>query len=261
MAMLDYLQWGTTPEKAYYNRLNSTLSGNVAPQPTVTYVQQGVPQNNVLDVNAELELPKFNPTSKYVAPAYVAPEEYVAPEYDENRVAALAQRKSAAGLRAARQALQQTVGGYYENPNVKRMTLRDALAGYGQSVESVLSGADTTAREEYNLEYGIKADQSKTNHNTDVQGSKIKYEGDVTAAQLKYQSALDAEKTNYNTLINRLTKQYEAQIADYMANTYGSSSSKSNSNASNNTSRIGYAYLGKPAVYDRNGDLVSEGGK
>jgi hypothetical protein len=275
MAKYDWQSWGTTPEKAYYTYVAALASGDyqnqngeILPKGTnTTIVQNGTsrPYGGASSGEPVLNIPSFIPTAEYVAPTYVAPAEYAAPEYDEDRIAALAQRKSSAGLRAARQALQQTIGGYYENPNVKRMTLRDALAGYGQSVESVLSGADTTAREEYNTEYGIKSDQEKTNYNERVNASKLKYEGQNTAAQLNYQSQLDAEKTNYNATVAALTSQYNARLADYMAKTYGTNATKygtetsgldKSSSSSSNRVIGNYVNYNTP-TYDRDGKLIS----
>ena len=279
MAKYDWRSWGTTPEKAYYRYVSALASGDyqnkngkILPKTEIstTSVWGGTssPYGGAVGGEPVLEIPSFTPTAKYVAPTYVAPAEYAAPEYDEDRIAALTQRKSSAGLRAARQALQQTIGRYYENPNVKRMTLRDALAGYGQSVESVLSGADTTAREEYNTEYGIKSDQEKTNYNERVNASKLEYEGQKTAAQLNYQSKLDAEKTNYNATVAALTSQYNAQLADYMAKTYGANATKygtktsgldnsTNGNSARNMYGVGNYVNYNTPTYDRDGKLIS----
>jgi hypothetical protein len=49
--------------------------------------------------------------------------------------------------------MQETQQGYYANPNVKRMTLRDALAGYGQGLENVMGGAYKTGAAIYGQEY------------------------------------------------------------------------------------------------------------
>jgi len=184
----------------------------------------------------------YTPTATYVAPTYTAPEEYVAPDYtaptyDESKVDTLTQKKSAAGLRAARQSLQSVTGGYYENPNVKRMTLRDALAGYGSAVQTVMSGAETEARNQYNTEYGIEADSSKTNYNADVEAGKLnyssalntanqKYAAKLTEAEKNYQAQLDAEKLNYQTNYNTKMASYNAALSSYMANTYGTGATR-----------------------------------
>lgn len=266
----NWQEWGTTPQKAYLRyaaAINSgdytKVNGQIVPKSTAATMSNGSSLVSSSSSMPTLVLPTYKSTATYTAPEYEDPEAYVAPEYDESKVASLTQKKSAAGLRAARQALQQTIGGYYENPNVKRMTLRDALAGYGQSVESVISGADTSARDEYNTEYGIKSDQAKTNYNTDIQTSKIKHEGDVNAAQLNYQSALDAEKTNYNAQVAAFTSQYQAHLADYMAKIYGTNATKygtatSGQGDSSGAVRIGTTYANyNTPTYDRDGKLIS----
>lgn len=192
----------------------------------------------------------YTPSESYVAPVYKSPDAYVAPTYnaptyDEGKVDTLTQRKSAAGLRAARSALQQISGGYYENPNVKRMTLRDALAGYGQAVENVMSGAGTEARNEYNMKYGIESDTAKTNFTTGVEGGKLNYntsllksqqdyQGATSEAEKNYQSALDAEKLNYTTGVQTTLAKYNADLAAYMAQTYGTGATKYGSYSSTN---------------------------
>jgi len=79
------------------------------------------------------------------------------PEYDMSKVESLAQRAAAPGVRSLRSAVQETQQGYYANPNVKRMTLRDALAGYGQGLENVMGGAYKTGAAIYGQEYGVQA--------------------------------------------------------------------------------------------------------
>lgn len=94
--------------------------------------------------------------------------EFLAPEREDQRVKELTQQKSAAGLRAMRAQIQKAMGQGYRNENVKRMTLRDALAGYGQGIESVMSGAQTQAEKEYNTEYAQKYDTAGKNWQTAV---------------------------------------------------------------------------------------------
>lgn len=92
---------------------------------------------------------------------------FAAPSRDEGRVNTLIKQKSAAGLRAMRAQIQKAMGQGYRNPNVKRMTLRDALAGYGQGIESVMSGAQNEAENAYNKEYNTQYDTAAKNWQTE----------------------------------------------------------------------------------------------
>lgn len=94
---------------------------------------------------------------------------FVAPTRDEGRIKELTQQKSAAGLRAMRAQIQKAMGQGYRNANVKRMTLRDALAGYGQGIENVMTGAQTAAGNEYNTEYASAYDTAGKNWQTAYQ--------------------------------------------------------------------------------------------
>ncbi len=76
------------------------------------------------------------------------------PVYDTSKVEALAQRFAAPGIRNLRNTVQNVQQGVYENPNVKRMTLRDALQGYGAGLEGVMAGALKEGAGIYGQEYG-----------------------------------------------------------------------------------------------------------
>lgn len=142
--------------------------------------------------------------ANYATPAYTEPEQYKAPVYDEDRITALTQTSSAGTLRGLRSAVQRVAGENYANPNVRRMTLRDALAGYGQGLQSAISSASDTARNLYNTEYGIKADEKKINYNARVQALQAKYQAQWQQAQAMY----TAEQNRYNT-------EYAAAWANY----------------------------------------------
>ena len=75
------------------------------------------------------------------------------PVYDQEKVEALAQRTAAPSIRKLRNEVQQVQGGVYDNPNVKAMTLRQALEGYGSGLESVVGGSLGTAAGMYGQEY------------------------------------------------------------------------------------------------------------
>ena len=115
--------------------------------------------------------------------------EYTAPEYDEGRIKKLTAMGAGAGLRALRSQVQAAASKTYKNPTQKRMTLRDALAGYGQGIGSVLAGARAGAVSEYNTEYGIAADTAKTRYQAESTEKKAAYETGVAENQRSYQSA------------------------------------------------------------------------
>jgi hypothetical protein len=91
------------------------------------------------------------------------------PAYDEQKVEGLAQRVAAPGIRKLRDQVQQVQGGVYENPNVKAMTLRDALAGYGTGLENVMGGAFNTASGIYGQEYQPQVAAATTNYQGNLQ--------------------------------------------------------------------------------------------
>jgi hypothetical protein len=132
------------------------------------------------------------PPSVFIPPEYTPPAPYVAPVYNEDKVTSLTQEAAAPAVRGLRSAMQTASSASYDNPNVKRMTLRDALAGYGQGLQSAVSGASTTARNQYNTEYGIAADTAKTNYQTSAQAAAMQYQGKLSAMELQYQTQWNA---------------------------------------------------------------------
>jgi len=110
------------------------------------------------------------------APTMGETPELEMPEYDEKKVSALTQKKAAPGIRRLRNVTQRALSTTHENPNVQRMTVREALAGYGTGLEGVISGAGSSARAEYNTEYSTS----------------------VSAAMARYQAALNRQSQEYS---------------------------------------------------------------
>lgn len=130
----------------------------------------------------EKELGKTSTTTTTkVAPGTPSPEmgeipEYTAQEWDRARLAELAQEKASPGLRALRMKLKNIEGGYYKTPSIKAMTLREALAGYGAGLESVLSGAETAAESTYTRELAGKEKAGYANWQANLVKLEKEYE-------------------------------------------------------------------------------------
>ena len=97
-------------------------------------------------------------TTTWVPPEGGAPElkpmdPFTSPEYDKRAVSALRQRHAAPGVRSLRKAVQSALTRSYANPNVRRLAVRDALAGYGVGLGRVMAGAQASAAQEYGAVY------------------------------------------------------------------------------------------------------------
>lgn len=149
-------------------------------------------------------VPSWSPPESYDVPEYTpyipgAAPTYKAPKWDEGAIDALTQQKAAPGLRTLRQQVQRVTGRRYDNPQVGRMTLREALQGYGSGIGSVLGGAGEVALGEYGKRYGIEADVAKTNYG----GAMARWSGvtaaKTEAARTQYQSELEKRRTAFST--------------------------------------------------------------
>jgi len=123
-------------------------------------------------------------------PTFGAIPQFTAPEWDEQEIEQLTQRKAAPGIRQLREAVQSAMRKPYSSPQVQRMTLRDALQGYGIGLESVLGGAGQAAIGEYGQKYGREFAgeqmnwQAEANRlNTIYQGAMQEYMGTGTQTQ------------------------------------------------------------------------------
>lgn len=124
--------------------------------------------------------------------------EFELPEYEESEVASLAQKIAAPKVRRLRETTRAAIatrGPGYENPNIRRMTVRQALQGYGTGLESIISGARSAAVSEYGQQYAPR----------------------VAAAQLTYQTQVGAKMAEYGNL----WKEYLQELAQTGGETAG----------------------------------------
>lgn len=157
----------------------------------------------------------YTPPTPFVTPEYQAPDPYKAPEYDEGRITDITQTQAAGAVRGLRSSIQRISGARYDNPNVKRMTLRDALAGYGQGMQSAMSKASESARSLYNQEYGMKADEAKTNYAQAAQAAQTRYQAMVQGELASYQTRAQAQAMQYQLDEQRKLTEYQTAWDNY----------------------------------------------
>jgi hypothetical protein len=75
--------------------------------------------------------------------------------------------------------MQNVQQGYYENPNVKSMTMRQALSGYGQGLEGIMGGAYKEGRAQYGEERNIADTEAKSNWEAKLRASLMRYQRDL----------------------------------------------------------------------------------
>lgn len=100
-------------------------------------------------------------------PTYERPV-FDAPEFDDREIAAETQRLQSPSIRKLRRQLQQTQTQRFDNPNVRRMTTRAALAGFGAGLESIQTGARREARQTVQQKYARQFEAVKTQFAADV---------------------------------------------------------------------------------------------
>jgi hypothetical protein len=134
-------------------------------------------------------------------PEYGELPTFEAPQYDRGEISKRAQKYAAPGVRKLRRAVQTATSRGFENPNVRRMTLRDALAGYGEGLENVMSGAQKTAASEYAQEYAYKYKEAGMNYQSAVQAVRDKYQGKMQSRGLQFRAEMAAVENVYRAQI------------------------------------------------------------
>jgi hypothetical protein len=107
-------------------------------------------------------------------------DKFTAPERDENRVSNLRMKASGAGLRELRRQTQMTVQSASGlDPTMRRMTLKDALMGYGSGVSKVMGQADQSAQRQYESEYQDKYKESMINYSAGISKANTQYQAEL----------------------------------------------------------------------------------
>jgi len=114
------------------------------------------------------------------------------PEYDEDQVSALTQKRAAPSIRRLRETTRAVTSGSFDNPNVKKMTVREALAGYGTGLEGIVAGAGRAASAEYGQQYAAS----------------------VNAEMARYQGALNRQAQQYDTWSQGWLMERQQEIKD-----------------------------------------------
>jgi hypothetical protein len=161
----------------------------------------------VTDIYSDLGGNGSSPPPLYEVPKITQAPSYSAPSWDESEIDTLAQKRAAGGIRNLRDQVQRVTGRTYGNPQVTRMTLREALQGYGSGLDKIMSGANEAASSEYARRYGIRTDASKTGYMGEMEQWKATNNAAMKEADTRYQSLWDKWKAS-NTGSRTETVQY-----------------------------------------------------
>jgi len=200
------LKPGEKYNQSYLDYVNSGKDdwfGEVASGPESSYISSGSGGISTGSSNAFTgsDYPVFNPPENKPAPPYVGSSfrempTYTPSSWDDNAITRLTQKKAMPGIRELRSQINRVTGKRYDNPNVGRITLRDALQGYGSGLSSVISGAGTAAIGEYATKFGREAEERRSAYTSEAAktGAYNEYARDI--AKTGYGGAMDEWKTN-----------------------------------------------------------------
>jgi len=143
----------------------------------------------------------------YQPPQYRELPGYHAPVYNDAEVDTLTQKRAAPGLRALRQTISRIGASGGGNSDMKRMTLRDALQGYGTGISKVIGESSEAAANEYGKKYGYQITNAQSTYAAEADAAKAynEYAGDT--AKTQFAGAMKGYETESES--EKLDKEYD----------------------------------------------------
>ncbi len=126
------------------------------------YETQNISPEN--DETIQTQVTTTEPKRRGSMPSRPNLPEFHMPEYDEREVEKLAQKKAAPEVSRLRQVTQQALSHTYDNPNVAKMTMRQALAGYGAGLGNIMGNAQGAAASQYDRRFSATTQAALTNY-------------------------------------------------------------------------------------------------
>ena len=138
-------------------------------------------------------------TSQTVFPQGAKAPTFAAPAYDEREVKKRASKLAAPGRAALEMKVNQAMSRYYENPNVRRMVLRDTLAGYGIGLANIQGQAEQTATQQYGAEHARLYGESVQAYNIAMQQFMSQARNVTTVSTVPTAAAFDKVFDSYTS--------------------------------------------------------------
>lgn len=175
----------------------ATGTGNTGYSSGVSYYGQPLSPTGSMTTTTAIK-----PTS--AMPSLTLPE-LALPAYNEAELTSSTQKIASPIVRSQRQLAERALSRHYENPNVAKLVSGEILRQFGTNLATSLSGARTTAANEYAQKLQLERQKVQAEH------------------QVKYQQAL----TNYQAALQDYMQQYGSQSTQKY--TYGTSGSSASS--------------------------------
>ena len=127
--------------------------------------------------------------------------QFQAPEWSEQAITSLAQRKAAPGVRGLKEGLREMTAMQGNDP-ISRHNSREAMKGYGAGLGQVMAGAHSAAVQEYSQRYGYE-----------FQGAAMQFEAEGDAIAREFQGKLATNMAQYEGKLQGIMAGYQAQVA------------------------------------------------
>jgi hypothetical protein len=130
----------------------------------------------------------------FTAPTYTPPAPYVAPAWNERKVAYQTQKAASPYLAEIRRSIRQAItrSGVSGNPIIQKYAMGGAMEAAGGAFGKVMGQAGDTGLKNYTAEYGRDLNAYNMNYGQSVDTAKMNYQGKMTEAQANFSNQLAA---------------------------------------------------------------------
>lgn len=134
---------------------------------------KGTEVDGVAPAGSTVQTTTFQPSG--TAPTRPTMPTMQAPEFDRRKVRAETQLEAGPQVRRLRDVTARALSTRFENPNVQRMTVREALQGFGGGLASILQGARRAAVQTQLPEYTAQVGAAQRTFEANVQSLQSEY--------------------------------------------------------------------------------------
>lgn len=164
------------------------------------------------------ELPAMGALPEYKTPEMGALPEYKAPEMDRARISELAELGMGAPMGRLKQGLNAALieSRYSTNPNIRNLSRKSALAGYGSGIADIRAGAQREGMAGYMPEFQAAQAKAGAEYGAGVGQTMSQYQAGVSQAGREYAAGAGQVGAEYAAGVGQVSSKYQADMNAYL---------------------------------------------
>lgn len=145
--------------------------------------------------------------------------QFKAPEWSEEAITSLQQKRAAPGVRALKEGLREVSATTSANDPISRHNAREQLGAYSKGLTDVMAGAHSAAIQEYSTKYGYEFQSAAIQFEAEGDALAMEYKGNLAINMAEYEGKLKSVMAEYQTQVAGASMEYQAAF-DIMMRQY-----------------------------------------